>query len=271
MLSCANCDALLKLNAKLCVKCGHVVSDEEREAAVTGVPIKKLVEAPIVIQGATSIVEPINFVEEKSEVLAEIQPVVNRGLADATLLSSEPQKMIEAIVDANTIPGIKAVDQVLNLGETKVPERQLKEAPPPIPTATSTARKSDLSNKEELTLRKDPVSKVNPKQILLVVAGLLVIGIGAFIFMGGEKSGKTTVATPIPTESVSVQTSPQPATPITPEEKLSQPSTVEPPTPQPAIPPASPPVQKPKSNSQSTAAPAAIPDLNKLVKDAINK
>lgn len=271
MLSCSNCDASLKLNAKLCIKCGHVVTDEEREAAVIGVPIKKPVAAPIVIEETASIVEPIEAVEEKTEVLVEDRPVSNRGFADATPLSSKPQEIIEAIEGSKITPAITEVNQVLNLDESKVVERNVEKIPSPIPAAASTASKIDLSNKEDLTLGKDSASKMNLKLIFLGAAGLLVVGVGAFIFMGGEKSGNIPVAIPMPTESVSGQSSPQPVTPITPEVKPAQPSTAEPPTPQPTKPPASPPAQEPKSNSQPTAAPAAMPDLNKLVKDAINK
>jgi len=279
MLSCSNCDASLKLNAKLCIKCGHVISDEEREAAVTGVQIKKPVATPTVIQEAASIVEPIDVVEEKTEVLVETQPVGNVGSSDVTPLSSKPQEMIEAIEDSKSAPAIAEFNQALNLDESKIPERKLEGASLPIPTATFTAKKSDLSNKEKLSLGKDSASRVNPKLIFLGVVGLLVVGIGAFIFMRGEKGGKTPAATPMPTESVSGQSSPQPVTPIAPEVKPTQPSTVEsptpqttkPPTPQPTKPPATPPVQEPITNSQSTAVPVVIPDLNKLVKDAINK
>jgi hypothetical protein len=201
----------------------------------------------------------------------EDQPASNRGFADATPLSSEPQEIIEAIEDSKITPAITVVNQVLNLDESKVVERKVEKIPSPIPTAASTASKIDLSDKEELTLKKDSASKMNPKLIFLGVAGLLVVGVGAFIFMGGEKSGKTPVATPMPIESVSGQSSPQPVTPIAPEVKPTQSSIAEPPTLQPSKPPATPPVQKPKSDSQSTAAPVAMPDLNKLVKDAINK
>ena len=58
MLSCSNCDASLKLNAKLCIKCGHIVTDEERESAVTGIPIKKPVVIPEVIVQKVVIPEP---------------------------------------------------------------------------------------------------------------------------------------------------------------------------------------------------------------------
>jgi hypothetical protein len=83
MLSCSNCDAPLKLNAKLCIKCGHTVTDEERESAVTGIPIKKPVVAPEVIIQEVVIPESVSIIEkEECAVESPVDPVFSAGFAD---------------------------------------------------------------------------------------------------------------------------------------------------------------------------------------------
>jgi hypothetical protein len=123
------------------------------------------------------------------------------------------------------------------------------------------------SVQEENTKSKNSPSQSNSKLIGSVLVGVVIIGVGIFLFIGSDKGGKAPVASSPPVES---KGSPIVTPPVSEPQPAPQ-VKVEPPIAEPAKTPTLQPSQQPKSNNQQNEAPVVMPDLNKLVKDAINK
>jgi len=268
MLSCSNCDASLKLNAKLCIKCGHIVTDEERESAVTGIPIKKPVVIPEVIVQKVVIPEPSIIVEEEiPRVESPVDPVFSGGFADARPLSSESSRKLDADFDLeNPTPSEESAEN-LRLAEEADSQSKVELSTPNISPSIPLQARVALPAQEEKTKIKNSPTQSSSKLIGLALAGIVITGVSAFLFIGGDNGSKAPVASSPPVEDKEPQVVAPPVIEPQPAPKVK----VEPPIAQPAKPPVVQPTQKPKSNGQQSDAPVAMPDLNKLVKDAINK
>ena len=268
MLSCSNCDAPLKLNAKLCIKCGHTVTDEERESAVTGIPIKKPVVAPEVIIQEVVIPESVSIIEkEECAVESPVDPVFSAGFADAPPLNSESLEKLDADIELEIPALIKEDAKNLQIVEETSSGSKVE-----VPTSSTPLSKlpqvgvASSAQEEKTKIKNSPVQS-SPKLIGLALAGIVVTGVSAFLYIGGDNGSKTPVAISPPVESKEPRIATPPASEPQPPPQVK----VDPPITESVKTPAVQPSQKPKSNSLQSEAPVVMPDLNKLVKDAINK
>ena len=268
MLSCSNCDASLKLNAKLCIKCGHIVTDEERESAATGIPIQKPIVVPEVIAQDVEIPESAIILEnDKREIESKIDPVFNVGFADARPLKSESLEKLDVDIGVERPMSSEERSEDLHIGEIKELESKLEVPISRAPLNRPPEIRVSSPAPEEKTKIKNSPAQSNSKLIGLALAGIVITGVSAFLFIGVDNGSKAPVVSTPPVESKE----PKVVAPPVIEQQPAPQVKVEPPIAQPAKPPVVQPTQKPKSNAQQSDAPVAMPDLNKLVKDAINK
>ena len=267
MLSCSNCDASLKLNAKLCIKCGHIVTDEERELALTGAPIKKSIPVSEGIEQEAVIQESMSPEDEKQAISTSAEPVVIEHVAEI------PAIAIEDSVKPVMTP-ISEIAESKNVNSSEIqskgfaePEHQLESVNVNDSPANETtkAKESVLIDEKKANNAQLP-STSNSKLIGIGIAGLIVVGSSAFFLMGGDKGAKAPIANVPPVIAPTVSESQPAAAPATPPPVAPEPIVTQTAKPAPAQP-----IQKPKPSSQQGEAPVAMPDLNKLVKDAINK
>lgn len=268
MLSCSNCDASLKLNAKLCIKCGHVVTDEERESAVTGIPIKKPVVAPKAVVDEVLIPDPVIHKEVGRDDESTSEPVFSSELTETHILKPESVEKLDADTGPEIATSSEEKIENLKLADEVDSEPKVEVSIPSFPKSMPPQVKITTSTQEDKKKSANSPAQSSSKLIGLVLVGIVIIVTGGFLFIGGDKSSNMPVASSLPVE-------PKEAPVIAPPVAEPQPpvqAKVEAPAPPPPVQPAAvQPIQKPKSNNQQSDAPVAMPDLNKLVKDAINK